>query len=100
MTQKKRLGQLLLSTGLVIVASVFSSQANAERSNSKVDVPALTKRAFEGNANAQYALASLYERGENGVKKDLAYAVSWYEEAAHNGLKVASEKLRILGDTP
>lgn len=86
----------------ITVASNLPSSASVSLSkrDHKVDVPALTQRAYAGNANAQYALASLYEQGGSGVKKDLSYAVSWYEEAAHNGLKVATEKLKVLSGTP
>ena len=86
----------------VASSSKLSSYPGAPRlkRDSTVDVPALTQRAYAGNANAQYALASLYEQGGSGVKKDLSYAVSWYEEAAHNGLKVAAEKLKLLSSAP
>ena len=83
---------------MTLGSTVMASHGN--KREPKVDVPALTKRAYDGNANAQYALASLYEQGGNGVKKDLSYAVSWYEEAAHNGLHIAAEKLQNLSNTP
>ena len=89
--------------GLTLASNSTSStypSAPTSKRDPKVDVPALTQRAYAGNANAQYALASLYEQGGSGVKKDLSYAVSWYEEAAHNGLKVATEKLKLLSSTP
>lgn len=54
----------------------------------------LKKLAFAGNAKAQFSLGLIYEEGRGGIKKDLAYALSWYEEAAHNGLKAAANKLK------
>lgn len=55
-----------------------------------------TMAANQGAAQAQFNLAQIYEEGR-GTKSDMAYALSWYEEAARNGYKVASEKLRTLG---
>lgn len=41
----------------------------------------IQKEAQEGNKEAQYILAQMYENGE-GVKKDLLKAVHWYKQAA------------------
>ncbi len=57
---------------------------------------AVYDRALNGDANAQYQLAQLYENGQGGMKKNLGSAVSWYEEAAHNGLKIALNRLQKL----
>jgi len=64
----------------------------------RIDLDGLTAKAYAGNANAQYSLAVIYEEGHGGIKKDLAYALSWYEEAARNGFKAASRKIRELHD--
>lgn len=71
---------------------------NRGSSDDRVDLQALTRRAQAGNAHAQYALAMIYEEGRGGIKQDLATALSWYEEAARNGLKIAVEKLRAITD--
>lgn len=56
----------------------------------------LVRDAHAGNAQAQYALALIYEEGRGGIQQDLAYAMSWYEEAARNGLKRANDRLHKL----
>ncbi len=91
---------LIMTSGLCMTTGAFAASHGRILRESKVDVSALTQRAYEGNANAQYALASLYEQGGSGVKKDLSFALSWYEEAAHNGLRIAAEKLKNLSSTP
>ncbi len=53
-------------------------------------------KALAGDAKAQFELAKIYELGTAGVKPDLASALSWYEEAARNGLKVASYRIKML----
>lgn len=54
-------------------------------------------KALAGDAKAQFELAKMYEHGKAGGKPDLASALSWYEEAARNGLKVASYRIKMLG---
>jgi uncharacterized protein len=45
----------------------------------------LTKAADAGYAAALLDMARAYEAGRNGVSKDKAKAVYWYEEAAERG---------------
>lgn len=61
------------------------------------EVQALTKKAVSGNAKAQFALAQVYEKGGKTVRRDVATAMSWYEEAARNGNKAALKRMRTLG---
>lgn len=75
------------------LAGVRQEQARLKQ----VDLEDIKRRAFAGNAQAQFALGLIYEEGRDGIKKDLAYALSWYEEAAHNGLKSAIQKLQAYG---
>jgi TPR repeat protein len=70
--------------------------AQAEANSMDKQAQAVYNRALGGDARAQYQLAELYEKGQGGMKKDLGSAVSWYEEAAHNGLKIALSHLRKL----
>ena len=44
------------------------------------------KAADQGNAEAQFALALVYETGEEGVAKDSAEAARWLRKAADQGL--------------
>jgi TPR repeat protein len=61
-----------------------------------INVREITARANAGNAQAQFSLGLIYEEGRDGNKRDLAYALSWYEEAARNGFKRAAEKIRQI----
>jgi hypothetical protein len=54
---------------------------------------------MQGNANAQYALGSLYYLG-NGVPKDYGEAYFWLAVAASGGVEgVKQEELRVHVDT-
>jgi TPR repeat protein len=61
------------------------------------ELQALSNKAAAGNAKAQFALGQAYETGAAGVRKDVATAMSWYEEAARNGNRSAVLKMRSLG---
>lgn len=56
----------------------------------------LEAKALSGDAKAQFELAKLYEEGRFGLEKNFSYALSWYEEAARNGLKIAVYRLKML----
>ncbi len=60
------------------------------------ETQSLAVKANSGDASAQFRLAYLYETGKGGMRKDLSYAISWYEEAARNGNRAASKKLKTL----
>lgn len=65
--------------------------------NAKADtVKNIEAKALAGDAKAQFELAKMYELGKAGAKPDFASALSWYEEAARNGLKVASYRIKML----
>lgn len=91
------IGLALLGSSAARAESVDGARTSGlSRIDERVDLKALTRRAQAGNAHAQYALALAYEEGRGGIKKDIAAALSWYEEAARNGLKIAIEKLRAI----
>ncbi len=52
--------------------------------------------AHQGLARAQFSLGLIFEEGRPEVKRDVAYALSWYEEAARNGLTAALEHIRRM----
>jgi localization factor PodJL len=54
------------------------------------------KAAKAGFAPAQYRMGALYERGGDGVNKDLNQARIWYERAALNGNRKAMHNLAVL----
>ncbi|MCM2280384.1 MAG: sel1 repeat family protein [Bdellovibrionaceae bacterium] len=59
-----------------------------------------TAAALQGLARAQFNLGRIFEEGRPEVKRDVAYALSWYEEAARNGLKSATDRLHTLTEMP
>src|ERR1044071_9587596 len=52
------------------------------------------KTAENGDAEAQFNLALLYEKGEE-TKKNLEKAFDWYQKAAENGYKLAQYNLAL-----
>jgi len=53
------------------------------------------KLAGNGNPQAQYKLAAMYESGR-GVAKDISKAKDWYQKAAANNYKPAKHRLTYL----
>lgn len=53
------------------------------------------KKAEQGNANAQYFLGAMYDKGE-GVAQDKKKAFEWYTKAVGQGNKKAQENLDKL----
>jgi uncharacterized protein len=51
--------------------------------------------ALQGNVNASYRLADLYDLGENGVRKDLKEATEWFSFAAEHGNTDAQFRLGV-----
>lgn len=74
----------------VIIALFVVSTAQAD------SLKLVEAKALAGDAKAQFELGKMYELGKGGSKPDLASALSWYEEAARNGLKVASYRIKML----
>ncbi len=56
---------------------------------------AIWKAAEQGDADAQYFLARMYENGQ-GVQRDYAMARKWYEKAAAQGQVSAQSALRRM----
>ena len=77
----------------VLIALLICLTAVSARGES---LKAIEAKALAGDAKAQFELAKMYEHGRAGGKPDLASALSWYEEAARNGLKVASYRIKML----
>lgn len=79
------------------LAQAYESGAGTRQSYSEA-VRWYRAAANQGLARAQFHLALIFEEGRPEVKRDVAYALSWYEEAARNGFKSAVERLRRLTD--
>lgn len=82
----------LLLVGCEKVAPPSATQKWAEAETPEKKLAGLTKRAEEGNAEAQFSLGSMYYKGE-GVSKDAAKAVEWYQKAATQGHPLAQTVL-------
>jgi TPR repeat protein len=52
-------------------------------------------KAEKGNADSQYELGCLYEKGD-GVQMNLNIAKEWYSKAAAQGHNIAESKLMLL----
>ena len=78
----------LFTAGIVGVGTITSAQAQ--------NAPALSVLVREAKAGipaAQFDLAIEYSRGENGLPKNAAQAVGWYEKAATQGYAPAETNL-------
>jgi TPR repeat protein len=83
-----------------VAESVLPSSAPSrhEREGHPVGFPELreiSRRAEEGDARAQYRLASMYSTGE-GAPQSMDSAARWYLAAAEQGHEMAAYKLAIL----
>lgn len=85
--------QLLKLVFAVVIALIVNLSASVSRAES---LKAVEAKALAGDPKAQFELAKMYEHGRAGGKPDFASALSWYEEAARNGLKVASYRIKML----
>lgn len=62
------------------------------------DYASTLKAANEGNAEAQFDMGTMYDVGEQGVKRDLVEAAKWYRMAAEQGDSAAQYNLAIMYD--
>ena len=69
-----------------------------EREDFEAALKHYTKAAKKDEAEAQFKLGRLYERGE-GTEADPAEALIWYTRAAEQGLDMAQTNLGVLYDT-
>ncbi len=93
---KKVLFCLLLAIGSAACADELAD-ANKLRDNKAYAqaLPLYTKLANAGNAQAQYALGTLYLQGE-GTAADADKAQAWYQKAAAKGHREASAALDLM----
>lgn len=107
-------GGLMPPFALVIVALlalpiVSSLQLHAEQASGTLpsrsqpaasaeppEIAALRVRAAADDPDAQVALGSLYERGENGIEADPSIAAEWYSRAAGRGHAGAQFNLAVM----
>lgn len=58
-------------------------------------VPQLLQLAGQGDGESQFALALLYEHGEQGIKRDSERALFWFLQAGQSGIPAACLYLGI-----
>ena len=63
---------------------IFVLAMSSVPASAKVKIDKVISRAEQGDTQAQYELASMYENG-HGVKKNIEDALKWYWKAAENG---------------
>ena len=82
-----RIKTCLIRHGIVALALLVALPARGQDLLNLLDsltLPEIRRQAVQGNANAQYLVGVMYNRGW-GVPEDFAEAVSWYCKAAEQG---------------
>jgi Sel1 repeat len=88
-------GVLLLSTNTVWASFEAGRQAYQQKNYNEA-VTLWKKAAGTGDLNAQYNLGILYEKGAEGISKDLGQAYAWYRLAAAQNVSGAQEAISRL----
>lgn len=87
--------RILLVVAIVLAAgSVWAADSSAPQSSQAV-LDRVRPLAEQGNANAQYNMGVIYDRGY-GVERDYAKARAWYEKAAAQGYAKAAHNLGVI----
>jgi TPR repeat protein len=92
----------LLSLSVLLAGCDKAAPPSATQKSTEAETPEkkladLMKRAEQGNTQAQFNLGSMYHKGE-GVPKDAAKAVEWYQKPAEQGNAVAQSNLGSMYD--
>lgn len=74
----------------------YVSAAGENKQIPEASLEQIRKRADEGNAEAQYKLAKMYEEGLVGATKDYKEASKWYLKAAEKGYAQAQYKMGTM----
>lgn len=81
----------LLSSG-VCFAGFNEGMAAYNQNNYEVALKEWLPLAKHGNADAQFGMGMMYEKGQ-GLPRDDSQALSWYEKSAEQGHALAMERL-------
>lgn len=92
-TINSRIGKMLLAGFVGIFISISTGHAAANYDSGIFEFQ--QKLANNGNPQAQYKLASMYESGR-GAAKDINKAKAWYKKSAANNYKPAKHRLTYL----
>src|SRR5580700_1309361 len=90
-------GICVLGLAGLLSVSVFAQTSSTGLLHDKVDgqLADLSKKALEGDTNAQLRMGLAFEFGQ-GVDKDLDQAMRWYHMAADRGDPIAQTDLAYL----
>jgi len=78
-------------------ADIYEGYNAYQRGDYATALPIFRQFAYQGNANAQFALGFAYEKGQ-GVPQDYGEAVRWYRKAADQGDALAQTNLGAMYD--
>jgi uncharacterized protein len=81
--------------GSAIAGPLEDAKSAADRGDYAVEWRLLPRLANHGDANAQAALGTLYEKGE-GVRQNGVKATAWYHKAADQGSAIAQNNLGAM----
>ncbi len=56
----------------------------------------IERKAFEGVPEAQHDMGAIYVSGHGNIERDLDRAITWFQEAANNGVANAKYNLGVL----
>ncbi len=88
---------LALTTFGVAAAELADGQAAYGKADFATAVRLLRPLAEAGNAEAEFSLGDMYDKGQ-GVPQDFALAAKWYRKAADQGNAEAQRMLGIVYD--
>ena len=77
---KQRLCSLMLSMALAVATAISALAAG-----DKIDLEALTKKAQEGDRQAQYDLGMVYYSGKDEIPRNMELGAEWFLKSAQQG---------------
>ncbi len=87
--------KFLLAAMCIVVSSVVSANCYDEFAEDIENFHSCQAAAEQGDATAQYVLATLYNNGQ-GVEKNSQKAVEWYQKSADQNNDLAQYSLGIM----
>ena len=88
---------LLLSNGVASAADYNSAYSTFQSGNYEAAFQEMLPFAEQGNVDAQYYIARMYDEGRGALENDKA-AVKWYSLAAEQGDRWAQYSLGVMYD--
>lgn len=85
----------LILLGSATAGPLEDAKKAADRGDYAVEWKLLPRLAYQGDANAQAALGTLYDKGE-GVRQNRTKALAWYRKAADQGNVIAQNNLGAM----